>query len=57
MAQFSQGHTASRYLNTWDLISKPVLFHVSWTLGDAKSVFADLNLLSFFPFCVFQCRV
>lgn len=47
----------SRHLSIWDLISKPMLFHVSWTLGDAKSICDDLNLLSFLLLYVFQCRI
>lgn len=47
----------SSYLSIWDLTSKHMFFHVSWTLGDATSVCADLNLLSFLPLCVFQCRI
>lgn len=46
----------TRYLSMWDLISKPMLFHVSQTFSNAKSVCADLNLLSFL-LSVFQCRI
>lgn len=56
-AQFPQGHTASKHLSIWDLIPKPRLFSVCWTLGDIQSICADLNLLSFLPLRVFQCRI
>lgn len=49
--------TASRHLSIWDLIPKPGIFSVCWTLGDIQSVCADLNLLSFLPLHVFQCRI